>query len=196
MQLVDGNLYSGLTLRLLAEADYNRIDKFRLSLLRKMMRGKACKKTEDTEGTVFRSVKAFEVWKYWNLLPSKIDLLVRRLKRYQAWASWPEHHSQILGAFFGKMKIENDHTTLAEGKLSEHANPWAIRLQQDLQDFAEKDDEAASLLDFIGANVCLIFTDRECREDFVKLDPGSIRARFNSVAIPPLGSFLVLRLEI
>ena len=186
--IIDGNLYSGLVLRLVSDSNLKKIDKFRLALLRRMMRGKACIKDEGGDGgeIKYRSISSKEVWSHWKLVPSQYDLLIRRIRRYQAWARRPQHHTQILSAFFGKMKIEPHPTTLGD-QLCEGANPWAHRFLEDLKCFAEHDDAAASLLDIVGDSVLMIFTDEQCREDFLILDPTIIRAKLTSACIPPPG---------
>ncbi len=42
-----------------------------------------------------------QVWQYWRLIPTALELTIRRVKWYQDIARWPLANAQVLTALFG-----------------------------------------------------------------------------------------------
>eukprot|EP00959_Pyramimonas_sp_CCMP1952_P462733 9483737-Pyramimonas_sp.AAC.1 len=105
-------------------------------LARKAMRGGA----HTEQDGVHRAWSNERVRKYWRLCSLEVELRVRRLKRLQAIARRPERHRQWLAAHFGKMNWEGGTTMDEFGLLSTTANPWAVRVLEDVKTLSTVED--------------------------------------------------------
>ncbi len=84
-----------------------------------------------------------EVWKHWRIAPTRTELRVRRLKRWQRICRQPEIHGHFLAIFFGKCRFEDEAaeegTDIApptlddNGFINEEAHPLARQLAADLK---------------------------------------------------------------
>ena len=72
------------------------------------------------------------MWQFLQLVPTHIEIAIRRLKEYQSWSREPEHHRQEIAAVFGRLSWE-ERGVDAYGRLTRHANPWASQLNKDLE---------------------------------------------------------------
>ena len=63
------------------------------------------------------------------------ELVVRRLRLYQAWARDPENHLQEIAPTLGTSRLdwEAGICRLDQGQLNEHSTPWARRMAVDLE---------------------------------------------------------------
>ena len=118
------------------------------------------------------------------MVPVGIELLVQRLKYYQAMIIYPDEHKQVIAAIFGKARFETNDTIDAEGKLTEHASVYAKQFVADI-------DKAAEIVEdikcFWEQNVKTLFTDEYESEKFMAVDFKVIRASFNASKVPPPG---------
>lgn len=67
---------------------------------------------------------------------TRVELAVRRLSRLLRWASIVERHRQCVVAVFGKMIDDHERGCVrcdTEGKLTEHATPWAWQVVDNLR---------------------------------------------------------------
>ena len=65
------------------------------------------------------------------------ELLIRRLKWWQQLAVWPDDAHQVLTAMLGQCGVELEPTVDEQGSVLEDANPFALRLTDDLTKLAE-----------------------------------------------------------
>ena len=182
---VYSHVVSGLEARVLHKGEYDRLDRFVLSKGRKVMRGDACAKILSEDGQIaYHAVPSHKVWRFLQLVPSSIELRVRRLKLWQAVARCPHKHVQLLAAVFGRFSFETLPTLDCHGRLAHGCNPWAVQFQQDIQALGEVDDGVRLVQDLAGSCVRM-FTD--LREQFMAVDCTVLRRQFLCVAIPPPG---------
>ena len=104
----------------MSPAEYKRLDVCILGLVRKLMRGPATSKTVTDSGTDFRTLLVQEQWRS----PSAIELRIARLGLLQRVSNKPYGCRVFIAALFGSFPFES-HDTVSDGKLCEHANPWA-----------------------------------------------------------------------
>lgn len=187
--LVDGNIFSGLEMRMVLPGQVERLNKVRLSFLRRIMRGKATLKYENEDGEViaYRRISKEDVYKYKRLEPAEIALRHRRLKCYRMWAKHPATHKQLVAAMLGQIEaLEPEPTINSERELTADANDLAKRMLSDIYRIAEQDDSMANLVDEYGGSVVSkSFQDPECRRLFIAIDCDYTKAKYHSVAVPP-----------
>ena len=71
------------------------MERNRIALLRRLMRGKAVKKiTDDNTGEIFayKSTPPEVDWNYCGLPPARIELATKKIRRYQECAGDPSRH--------------------------------------------------------------------------------------------------------
>eukprot|EP00959_Pyramimonas_sp_CCMP1952_P358857 7514093-Pyramimonas_sp.AAC.1 len=68
------------------------------------------------------------------MVPSKLDLQIRRLRWYQQLAAYPRLHVNVFAAMFGQLRCEAAPTVLPDGTLGRVAdiNPWAQIFREDM----------------------------------------------------------------
>ena len=180
---VQGTALSGLTAFPVGEADCNALDKVLLALARSAMRGKALKRTK----AGVRSIPASEVWRYWRLAPTWVELRIRRLAWYKKMAAQPEQHVQEIIALTGKANFEEVGQLDAEGRPSEKASPWCRQMARDLQEL-EVLEAAEPLVKALEGRILPIFVDEEWKQDFLAIDLKEMRAQLWQSKVPPPGS--------
>ena len=120
---------TGMETFLMAKIDYQALDTPMTKYLRAMLKGKAYDEANR------KAMTNVDVWRFWKLCPSELELRVRRLKWYQDMVENMNSHGQVITALFGHPKFEHGirHPTLDEqGYLSEEANSFAKRFINDL----------------------------------------------------------------
>ena len=106
--VVYNTLLSGLESLVLDTKHLSLLDRKVLVHGRKLMGGKACQKEMQADGTVkFIACHSNTVWKFLGLVPSSIELRIRRLRWYQNLASNMELHKSVIVAMFGRLDCEN-----------------------------------------------------------------------------------------
>ena len=184
--LVYNTLLSGLEACCLTKTHLQRIDSKVLSYGRKLMRGEACVKLVSEDGsTEFHALPSRKVWQYLELVPTSVELAVRRLQFWQAVARNIAAHTPVLAVVFGSFKWEAASPIDEAGKLTPAAGSWAQQLYADVQLLAEHDDGYILVRD-MGEQPLLLFT--HLREQFVRVDVTVLKRAYQSVAIPPPGS--------
>ena len=122
-----------------------------------------------------------DVYKLMRLVPSHLELCIRRLQYWQSVAREPHLHRLVLAAVFGKMVFD---TVLADGSLHGQANLWAKQLESDVLQLLTLDSAAERL---VGLNGRILLLFSEFRNDLFCIDCGELRSKFFSVCIPPPG---------
>ena len=86
----------------------DRLDRFVRSKGRKVMRGDAGAKILSEDGTMeYHAIPSKKVWRFLQLVPTSIELRVRRLKHWQSVARCPHRHVQLLASVFGQFSFED-----------------------------------------------------------------------------------------
>lgn len=106
---------------------------------------------------------------------------------YKKWAADTMHYSQVLAAIFGQMECEECPTVDSKANLTSTANPWATQMHNDFVELAELDEKAAELMQIAGNRVVLLFRQVQLREGMKLVNETILRAKANSVCIPPPG---------
>ena len=185
--VVYNTLLSGLESLVLDTKHLSLLDRKVLVHGRKLMGGKACQKEMQADGTVkFIACHSNTVWKFLGLVPSSIELRIRRLRWYQNLASNMELHKSVVVAMFGRLDCETQLgipvTMGQDGKIHEKANAWAKQFKNDILGLKVL-DAGAQLLEYIGDCVGLVFTT--FREEFLYINVTAMRATFLPNQIPP-----------
>ena len=175
---------SGLECLVLTDSEYRQLDATICKFSRKVLRGDACRKTQSATGKVFHAISDTDVYKLMRLVPSHLELCIRRLQYWQSVAREPHLHKLVLAAVFGKMVFDTHDTVLADGSLHGQANLWAKQLESDVLQLLTLDSAAERL---VGLNGRILLLFSEFRNDFVCIDCGELRSKFFSVCIPPPG---------
>ena len=179
-----GALLSGLEAFHVTREWALKFDKLVLQYGRKVMRGAACQKYVDEDGqTVYRSIPARDIWRYLGLVPTYIELVVRRLKYWQGVARFPHLHTYILGCMLGT--IDDDVIINDDGRFVHTCNVYAKQFIEDCR-MLEMVDGATLLLEVVAGKWLLLLT--EYRDEFAAFDLDEIRSRHKTAAIPPPGT--------
>ena len=148
------------------------------SLLRTAAGNECTNKVFDQGHVKWTTLSTEALQRNWQLVPFAIELRVRRIRRYQKLAQFPVLHKQEIGALFGELCFE-PHPTLVNGKVAEHANPWAKQLKADIADLCKYCEDFG---DMLQDNIGHLF---DCKEehtdlvaDFVLCDPEVLRSAF------------------
>lgn len=76
---------------------------------------------------------------------------------------------------------------LSDYSLTEWANPWLRRYDDDMRYFADNDEEMRSLMDDAAGRSPLVMFDAQLAERFGAMNVSILRQRFFAVAVPPPG---------
>ena len=210
-------IISGLTAFVLNKTDTDAFDRMIQRFGRVVMLGKACKKNEEEDKeewinmetgeiqadtiktTTYESLNNKTVYRALRLVPSELEIRVRRLKWYQAVAAEPDLHCQTLASWLGTMKNDKGPTMYADGSLSSTANPWAKQIAADLHTLVGI-DEGQELLDMLDGRVRQIFGNspttakseatveiEHITDRFLRIDMAALRSAYWGHCIPPPG---------
>lgn len=170
-------LLTGLESYWWSQADCRFLDGHLVRLLRAMMRGTACRFLEGQHPTAL-STEA--VLRYWEIMPSAVELACRRVGWLKAMVAFPGDFGQLIAAVWGDLyHLPNAQRQLDEAdRPYEHSNPLLRQFEQDLQAFAHLEsarsffacwrDEAFSWRAFFCAPAVAAA--------FAQLDPHELRA--------------------
>ncbi len=154
---------------------------------RKLLQGKACKKTEVNGNTEYDGISNIEVLKLLAFAPSHVELQVRRIKWYQSMAKITSDNTTIITAMFAQFPFE-PHPTIFDNTLntSEHQknNPWAEQFYRDIQALEHIEDAQALLLDLSGRFILVL---SQFAEEFCEIDASTLRVRAIRMATLPEG---------
>ena len=133
--------------------------------------------------TVYNALSNKQVWRWLRLVPSNIELCIRRLRYWQNVAIFPNYHKAILATVFGKFPFDRTAPIDSAGRVVVW-HPWLRQFRDDLEMLAGL-DSGQSLLQSVGDRFFLVFS--QFRDDFLQIDVGELRMQFLGVAIPPPG---------
>ena len=177
--------YSGMEAMIPARVDHDTIDRTALALLRSLMQGAATWNTD----THKKSMTNDQVWKRWRLVPSSIELTVRRLLFFINVLIYSQDNVQVISALFGDPYFQKNldvmkgepafHPTLtASGLIDwETANPWACMYIRDMEKLAEAQEGTFQQI-WERGNVHQLLQEGPVRDSLKLLDPTILRSRY------------------
>ena len=180
---------SGLEAFIFSPTDGDSLDAEIAGLCRLALRGKACRWDEEHRN-VLSCLTTEQLLAHWKLLPTFIELRIRRLGWLQCMAKNPANHIQEIGAIFCVTRMEkqegygeyfND-----QGRLEEWASPWAWQAARDFDSLIVL-DEGKSWLSDLDGRYSLVFQQGPLRDAFLNIDTKQLRAFALSKSIPPPG---------
>ena len=93
--------------------------------LSRRMRGKACKREEQPDGTIkYEAVPNQQVWRSLGFAGVRTELRTKRLQFWQRLLRQPELHSNVFAVMFGSFSFEATTMLQDDGSLSNAAHPW------------------------------------------------------------------------
>ena len=125
-------MLSALTAFVIPPVLAKRMDIVLMGMLRSMLKGKACT-TKDGKKEKWSDAKD---WRHWGLVPTAVELSVRRICMYQRWAAKPGEFKQVLASVFGDSAIDEmeDKKRITEwGDITVHATPGAKQFRDDMK---------------------------------------------------------------
>ena len=99
----------------------------------------------------------------------RVTLRLRRLKWAQAMVRYPDDHSQMIAALFGRMHLEQSDTLLDDGSFSYSANNWAVQFVKDC-DVLQRIEEGHDLFFKIALDIRRLWNCDEVRNAFLLFD--------------------------
>jgi hypothetical protein len=193
VSLIISALLSGLETIDIGVIDTRTFDCSILKKLRCMLLGKGYKHDEQSGQTT--KWTSGQVWQYWRLIPTALELTIRRVKWYQDIARWPLANAQVLTALFGHFP-GSEPTLNEEKKVTATANFAARNIVSDLSLLCKSECgyEFASVW---TENIASLFdgTDNHIKQAFLNVDPSYLRSQFfdektKHVIIDHLGNFI------
>jgi hypothetical protein len=183
--------YTGLETFTLAPTDHRLRDTALLEKGRALLMGAACRRTYNDGTTKYKGLPSHKIWALLRLVPSEIELLIRRLKWCKRMARDPDNHVNLMAALLGRFLFKDGYTvddTLAlqvDPDSNVQGRPWATRLYHDAQRMKAV-DEAQDFVEHVGLAVCTLFTCHAA-DEFARVDVTQLRAIFWSSSVPPPG---------
>ena len=170
-------LLTGWETLLPSRADCKAFDKFTACNGRSLMRGKASGRWIDTDGTKrYHALTNVEVLRWLKLVPTHLELQVRRLRWWQTILVDREGNEALLGIFFGRLGAEVEGPLLDDGTLSPNAHPRVLQLEVDLRSLTDIEPGKDFILAWQG-NMRKLVVDEECRILFCNIDLQELRMR-------------------
>ena len=170
--MVGSALLSGLEALVLSPSQCQLLDSVLLMYGRKLMRGSACRKTVQEDGSVtYNACRSKQVWEYLRMVPCSMELRVRRLRWLQGLARSPELHCNVLASLFGRFPHDGPDIEA----FSVHTNPLDQQCFDDIMPLSEL-DSGASLLEAMAGDMRRLFTD--LRDEFLYVDVRELHAQF------------------
>ena len=182
--MVYNTLLSGLEALVLNCGQVQKLDRYVLKRGRRLLRGAACKKLEVDGAWKYEALPTKEVWRKLRLVPTELELCIRRIGYWQNVARHPHLHKSILASVFGHFEFEPYVQVDITGTPSCHANPWLQQFKRDFDTLGQL-DSGISLHAEVAGRVLLLFTT--FREQFVRIDATELRAKYFGNEVPPPG---------
>ena len=85
------------------------------------------------EKEIPRAFTTAEVLRWLKLVPTHLEVQIRRLRWWQSILLDREGNEALLGIFFGRLGAEVEGPLLDNGNLSPNTHPWVLQLKADLQ---------------------------------------------------------------
>lgn len=175
--VVEASLLSGLSAFVLSVGEVRRLEAVQIRLARTLLRGEACAKQVQADGTVkYAAETNDEVRRQLRLTKVHTELLVQRLRLWQELARRPQVHEITITAILDMLGAEGE------------ANPWRAQLLADVGELRAVDDYAL-FVDWLGGDARRLFRGMSCEEvrEFAHMDMRIFRAREHGVVVPPPG---------
>ena len=150
-----------------------------------LMRGQACAKEMQADGSLKNAVSNDAVLRYLGLADSCTELRVRRLQFWQRVAASPRRHSSLLAVTFDVFAFKKNNPLDRDGSLTGTAHPWLQQLVDDIESLRDIPDTAFIPQAVDGKPLHLFFDD--VKEDILRLDYIILRRQCLCVVIPPPG---------
>ena len=110
----------------------------------------------------WRTLSNEEINSMWQILPHKIEMILRRVQYYQRWIQEPEAHAQLILAMFGICSFEHRNQMLADGSIDTViAHPWLLQLMDDIDFVVQKLDDLSLDSQIIASRFHLLFVKHE-----------------------------------
>ena len=125
-----------------------------------------------TQREKYHALTTAEVLRWLKLVPTHLELQIRRPRWWQSILMDWEGNDALLGIFFGRLGAEVEGPLLDTGTLSPNAHPWALQLKVDLQSLNGIEPGREFTHAWQG-NMRKLVMDEECRTLFCDIDLGS-----------------------
>eukprot|EP00971_Amphidinium_carterae_P042506 835517-Amphidinium_carterae.2 len=167
--VVMSTLFSAVSSFVLANRDYQIFDGVLAAMLRKLMKGNACKKQNLEDGTVkYKAMSNIAVLGWAWLGSSKIEICILRLRLFQRVCAQPREHEQFLTVFLG---------ALPSSRPTAYDHPWLLQLQGDIELLLHLDGYDQVFLEALRDPKVLL-TPCEAHDCFVGLDVSQLRVLY------------------
>lgn len=177
MAYVQSQAVSGLVAYVWNRGDCMALDTQMLKYLRALMKGKACVKAGAGNENAYRSMSNFQVWCFWRLVPTYLEVRIHRLRWYQSIARHPESSKQVSAAFFGRHSFESLGPVDAQGRITEEASPWTRQLYEDLK-YAGSFEGLSNWWSDLQGRITMVFKGGELTDDFAAFDMNILRRAY------------------
>ena len=167
---------AGLVACVLRASEHDKIDSHIIGKLRALLRGKACAKREDGR---FKALSNAVVLRCWRMVPTAVELRVRRLMWYQEWAKHPDEYVQVFGAIFGQCPCDEEPPIDNDGRVVRaSATAHLLQVYADLEVLGGI-EEAREWWAELDGRVLLVFSEGKFCSAFVRFDVKVLRACFS-----------------
>ena len=178
---VQSTLVSGLEAYIVSDKEAEQLDRLLMQLCRRALAGKATQKLEGGRISKWTNV---QVRQKFGLLPTSLELKIRRLRMWLNMLRHPRDALMPLTAIYGAFQFD-----LTQG-IAEKMNPWAEQIWRDFGLLASLyEDEMSEVREYLNAATMhrLFFDENweDVRERIVELDLRQLRARARGVTIAP-----------
>ena len=178
---VQSTLVSGLEAFIVSDKEAEQLDRLLMQLCRRALAGKATQKLEGGRISKWTNV---QVRQKFGLLPTSLELKIRRLRMWLNMLRHPRDALMPLTAIYGAFQFD-----LTQG-IAEKTNPWAEQIWRDFGLLASLyEDEMSEVREYLNAATMhrLFFDENweDVKERIVELDLRQLRARARGVTIAP-----------
>lgn len=162
--------------------DYSLFDRCMLKKMRALLQGRSTM----WEGEHPEAWPAQRVWRELRMVPTRLELQVRRLLHVQAMVRQPGSHAQIIALLFGTSRFDELQQLGEDGAVLATAHPFALRFYDDLRALRECEDGRA-FMEMWSGDVRALFLDESVRSAFLAVDVRALRSAYWSVCVSGLG---------
>ena len=187
--MIYGHALSGLVAMQPPPGELRRLQRVVHGYARSMLGQEACQMTEDEAGgRKYHKISDLQLQKLIRTSTLETKLRVQRLRWWQHIVRFPEQHAHLISTIFGTFEWEEYSTLDHQGRLHEHANPWARELVKDIEYLGRHD--GGQWVDQMDSRPMMLFTDEDIRQQFLIMDVTVLRWASLSHSIPPHGTVL------
>ena len=178
-----------------------RLDRAMIGKLRSMMVGKAAHR--DGDPVRFNKLSNWEVLRFWQISPTALELMVRRITLFQQIVADPAWHRHCRCIFFGTCRVENlcrraglpclTPPLKADGVIDCSSHDHAQQLATNLECFLALPDASDFASKWVPRSIPRFFSDRSLAEEFIEIDPTALRRQFFDNYWAPHTAYLLHR---